>query len=178
MSVALRPFQICACGDHSWVPLTKGFVTLVDPADVDLVGDCNWSTHDARQGYAIRAGGPRGTKKVRMHRLLTDVPDDATIDHINGNTCDNRRINLRICSMRENGRNKKRHRRKLGKFKGIYWKESHQKWQAAICADGVQKYLGLFSDEEAAALAYDAAAVLLFGEFAHLNFPQAVGGHS
>lgn len=45
-------------------------------------------------------------KKVRLHRYITDCPSDLVVDHINGNTLDNRLKNLRVCTRLENNRNR------------------------------------------------------------------------
>ncbi|MGA7730337.1 MAG: hypothetical protein WCD37_03580 [Chloroflexia bacterium] len=50
--------------------------------------------------------------------------------------------------------------------------ERRNPWVARIKRYGVGYYLGVFPTVEAAARAYDAAAVRLFGEFARLNFPE------
>ena len=55
--------------------------------------------------------------------------------------------------------------------KGVSWHRAGQKWQASIRNDGRSRGLGLFTSAEEAARAYDAAAVLAFGEFAYVNFP-------
>lgn len=44
-------------------------------------------------------------KRIRIHRLITNCPEGFVVDHINGNTRDNRLCNLRICTQKENLRN-------------------------------------------------------------------------
>jgi hypothetical protein len=56
----------------------------------------------------------------------------------------------------------------ISRYKGV--SRNREKWQARIKVDGKQSHLGIFTDEEDAARAYDAAARELFGEFAYLNF--------
>lgn len=46
-------------------------------------------------------------KLIKLHRFLLNPPKDKVVDHINWNTLDNRRENLRICTIQENGLNKK-----------------------------------------------------------------------
>jgi hypothetical protein len=55
-------------------------------------------------------------------------------------------------------------------FKGVCWDKNHNRWVAYIDNAG-RKNLGSFEDEVQAALAYDRAAKLQFGEFAKVNFP-------
>jgi len=89
------------------------------------------------------------------------------IDHINGNSLDNRLINLRECSHKENHGNRKKEDNVSG-FKGVSPKD--KKWQARICHNYKRIYLGLFETAEEAAKAYDAKARELFGRFARPNF--------
>lgn len=87
------------------------------------------------------------------------------IDHVNGDRSDNRLYNLRCASYKENGRNKQLSRTKLHAYKGVYAKKN--RWQASICVDRKQIYLGLFVSPEEARAAYEAAALRLHGEFAN-----------
>jgi hypothetical protein len=63
------------------------------------------------------------------------------------------------------------------RFKGVSWCEPRGKWVAQIGSDARTKYLGGFSDEIAAAEAYDEAARRLFGEHAQLNFPDGIDAY-
>jgi hypothetical protein len=66
-------------------------------------------------------------------------------------------------------------KRKAGcssRFKGVSWSAQRRKWRAQIGPAGSVRDLGFFLKEDEAALAYDRAAVEMFGEFARLNFPQ------
>lgn len=109
---------------------------------------------------------------MRAHRLVWFVthgtwPD--CIDHIDRNRSNNRPHNLRECTVQENNFN----RRPIGgasKFKGVVLYRG--KWCANIRIDGKKRWLGTFSDQEAAARAYDAAALCHQGEFAVTNFPM------
>jgi len=107
---------------------------------------------------------------------LTATGGRALVD-ISGDTLDNRRCNLRICTNRENARNTRSSKlQKSGGFKGVFWHKKGQKWEAAIGAgeltpNGKRRriYLGLYWHPVEAARAYDAAALRHFGEFAAIN---------
>ena len=60
------------------------------------------------------------------------------------------------------------------KYKGLEYDKIQKKWKARIQHDGRKIYLGSFAKEIDAAKAYDEKAKVLFGQFAHLNFPMAL----
>lgn len=74
------------------------------------------------------------------------------IDHINGNTGDNRICNLREVSFRENTLNRKEHRN--GHLQGTSFHKVTGKWRAQIRINGVKNHLGLFNSEGEAHNAY------------------------
>jgi hypothetical protein len=156
------------------IPLTQGRVAIVDDEDADLAKR-KW--HFSR-GYAERARYV-GQKRfhVSLHRVVLArklarplEPGEVT-DHINGDTLDNRRENLRVCTHRQNLLNAGP-RRPGKRYKGAGWHKRRGKWQAYITVRGKLKWLGYFDTEEAAAHAYDEAARKHHGEFAYLNFPD------
>jgi hypothetical protein len=125
----------------------------------------------AGTGYAVRSGG-RGRKRIMMHRLILGLPPGRfpEVDHINHDTLDNRRINLRIATRTENLYNtQKCHRPTTSRHKGVRQIRSTLKWEATIKVDGKQRFLGTYVLEEDAARAYNAAARELRGEYALLN---------
>lgn len=149
------------------IPLTKGKVTLVDDEDYSFLNQFSWHARPHRSTfYAIRWNGENRTR-TRMHHLILFVPPELQIDHIDGNGLNNQRSNLRYATSQENSRNQKGHFDRLSSYKGVSW--SGGKWRVRICVDGRNIYLGRFKSEEKAALAYNNAALLHFGQFARLN---------
>lgn len=157
------------------IPLTRGFVALVDDADFGWLNQWKWQAHVKREGlvYAMRderrADGTR--RRVRMHRAILDVPEGLFPDHIDGDGLNNQRANLRVCTHRDNCRNR-RSRSTTSTFKGVGWDKAAQRWEANIGNGlGRTRRIGRYRTEEEAARAYDAAAREIHGEFARLNFP-------
>jgi hypothetical protein len=163
------------------IPLTKGMFAIVSPEDYDRLAAFKWyaDKHD-NTWYAVRwvrsKANPKKQYRVRMHREVLPAPDDLLVDHQNHNGLDNRRSNLRIASVIENGWNKRKTSSAFSsRFKGVSWAKREAKWRAQGRLYGKQKIIGYFDNEIDAAKAYDAWAVTAFGQFAALNFtpPQA-----
>ena len=86
------------------------------------------------------------------------------LDHIDGDTFNNRIYNLRPCSMSQNKANSRRYKNNKSGIKGV--SPSRGKWVATIQHLGRKKHLGRFKHKEDAARAYWVAARKTFGEFA------------
>jgi len=84
------------------------------------------------------------------------------VDHINGNSLDNRRINLRLCNRSQNAFNSKAHRDNASGYKGVVLRKKDMRWVAEFN----HSHLGSFDTPEAAHAAYLAAAQQYAGEFA------------
>jgi hypothetical protein len=106
-------------------------------------------------------------KHVYYHREILDVPKGMYVDHIDGNTLNNLRSNLRICSNAENCRNQKiRTNNKTG-YRGV--RKVKDKFIAQINKVGKATYLGQFKTIEEAVIRYNSEAVKEYGEYAKLN---------
>lgn len=108
-------------------------------------------------------------KIIRLHRLVLGVNDPGIlVDHVDGDTFNNRRSNLRCVSNQQNQWNRKCN---LGrsKYKGVCWHKLAKKWKAAITYNYKTINLGLFRDEISAAKSYNCVARILYGTYASLN---------
>lgn len=157
------------------VKLTQGKVMIVDDQDLEMVLEYKWHAHKEGIGlwYAQRNSTRNGKRvKIRLHRLIMGLSadDSITVDHINGDTLDNRRCNLRLATLSENRRNSRKKRASASRYKGIYFDKQKNRWTAAISINGVNKRSKRFKSEEDAAREYDRLALEHFGEFARLNF--------
>lgn len=157
-----RQATFCECGDHAWVALTKGFVTLVDSEDKILLSVDHHAHFSTATVYA-RASG-----QGYLHRAVMAVGSAEFIDHVDGNGLDNRKRNLRLATRQENNRNRRGRRRATSRYKGV-WRVGANAWRAAISANGKTVNLGRFKTEELAAAAYDSASQDFHGDFAKAN---------
>jgi hypothetical protein len=157
------------------IPLTKGYVALVSDEDFERVNAYKWCAKvDPHTVYAIRSlrleDGKRTT--IKMHRFIAGVTNpQIDVDHKDHNGLNNQRENLRVCTRAQNHGNRKK-TRGTATFKGVTW--DREKWLAGIRINRKRQYLGRFTDEIDAAMAYDDAARQLFGPFALTNFPEVV----
>lgn len=152
------------------IQLTKGCVTIVDDEDYEKLIRYSWfAKKNHKKFYAQRRSG---MKHFQMHDEIMQPPPGFSVDHINGDSLDNRRYNLRLASQRQQCYNRKKIDNTSSRYKGVCYHIGKKKWQTNIKIYGQVKYLGTFTDEIEAAKAYDAAARELFGDFARLNFPE------
>ncbi|WOB24770.1 MULTISPECIES: HNH endonuclease signature motif containing protein [Xanthomonas] len=85
------------------IPAAQGQQILVDDEDFERLSQYRWLVYSRRTGYEYAVTQIDGMRTY-MHRILCGTPG-RVIDHINGNTLDNRRSNLRAVSNRENIQN-------------------------------------------------------------------------
>ena len=104
-------------------------------------------------------------KKMTMHRLVTNCPKGLEVDHINHNTSDNRKCNLRICTHQENMMNQTHRRKNKQLFTGVYYTPKTNRYIVTITKNGDKKYLGSYKDKDEAIRIRKQAEKDMFGEF-------------
>lgn len=153
------------------IKLTKGYWCRIDAQDSYLARQ-RWCASITNGGcYAVKGiwnPSTKTTKLVPMHRIIVGAKPGQFVDHINGNTLDNRRRNLQICTNAENIRKMRR------TSKGVHFQKarSHLKtpWLAYVGSNGSnvktrRRYLGYFATRQQAQVAYNNAAKKLYGKF-------------
>lgn len=160
------------------IQLTRGLNTLIDEADFEKVGHLKWHACWNRYVFYARRNvvtgsvldGSKKWTPYFLHREITESPPKKhDVDHKNGDALDNRRLNLRIVTRMQNGRNRHRVSAKSSKFKGVCRGKNGTPWQANIRVNRKLLYLGCFNQERDAAMAYDRAAREHFGDHACTN---------
>jgi hypothetical protein len=132
--------------------------TLIDTADLPRVQEfpntwfAQWNINTRSYyvfGNTRNEDGTRG--RIALHRFLLNPSKDLQVDHINHDTLDNRRSNLRITTLPENLQNKRTYKNnRSSKFRNVHWHKKKQRWRVRIQINGKTKEFGYFSDLEAA----------------------------
>lgn len=151
--------------------LVNGVEITVDADSAFLLDEFRW--YVGKHGHVCAPVWHRGKNRgLLLHRLIAglSLTDDRCVDHINRDATDNRRKNLRVCTHSENLCNRRKNRSSCSSsFKGVFWRSSRKCWMVQIEKAGKIVRRGPFSDERAAAMAYDEEAKRLHGEFASTN---------
>ena len=105
----------------------------------------------------------------RLHRFIIKAQRGQIVDHINGDTLDNRKLNLRIVNNSQNCMNRKTSSiKRTSIYKGIYPRKNSKRWIVIIQANGKRMNFSAKTEKEAA-LKYNELALKYHGEFARLN---------
>ena len=151
----------------------KEFDVTIDDEDYELVGHIKWGVNmgkneKAGKHYFVKGITlkPKKYDVIYLHRIILKAEKGDIVDHINGNTLDNRKSNLRICTQLENCRNVKKNKRNTSGYKGVSFSSNMGKYRAAIKATkGKKIVLGYFDDPSEAHKAYCEASKKYHGCF-------------
>jgi HNH endonuclease len=150
-----------------YVDLNLGYRTVIDDEDWPLVSSYTWLVMEHGKRTYARARDAFGDT-IYMHRLILDIWDEREVDHINRDTLDNRRANLRIATVSQNRMNRSKFEGNYSSpYKGV--SQRGKKWRAQITLDKKVIHIGTYDSEIEAAVAYNEMATKLHGEFAKLN---------
>lgn len=130
--------------DMQW----NAYECLIDTEDMEFVLTCGrW--HIAKRNNGLYATVGICRKDYYLHRLIMDCPKNMVVDHINGNTLDCRKANMRIITHGQNRQNQHvLHSKNTSGYRGVSWCKSHKKWRAVIKLNGKQICNKYFDDKE------------------------------
>ena len=155
------------------IVLSNGKTAFIDDEDITKVEGLTW--YEGSVGYAYHSiymgrkdGKELPSKKVALHRVIMDAKPGEVVDHISGDKLDNRKQNLRLCTISENGMNRGAASHNRTGYKGVC-SHPNGRWSAKIVKRGKRLWLGYFPSALEAASAYNEAATKIHGEFAKLN---------
>lgn len=142
----------------------------IDIDDYDKVKKYSW--YENEDGYLISR---IDYKLIRMHRFLMDVDDpEIIVDHINHNTLNNRKNNLRIATRSQNNMNKELLDSNNSGVAGVIWDKDRMKWTAYITVNYHRIHLGYFDSFNDAVYVRKESEDKYFGEFSYDNSMKKV----
>lgn len=147
--------------------LSRRLVALVDD-DVFVWASLHRWHASGKRGKFYAARRLLSGQRIYLHRLLLSAPAGYVVDHINGNSLDNQRSNLRLATRQQNAQNRRAIKGKP--HKGVRF--SRGRYQAVLRVNGRKYVRGGFSSVAAAAEAYNELAREHYGEFACLNLAR------
>ena len=152
-------------GEYGIGYTSNGEKFYFDLDDYDKIKDYCWFN---TKGYICALCD---NKRTLMHRLITNCPDNMVVDHIGGEETrsDNRKQNLRICTISQNNMNRKMTNRNTSGVVGVSWDKNKKKWEATIRINKKQIHLGLFDNFEDAVATRKQAEEKYFGEYSYDN---------
>ena len=115
-------------------------VFLIDIEDVEKIQKYTWRLYYRKGANFYAVAHLNKNDNIRLHRYITNCPSDLVVDHINHNTLDNRKCNLRVCSQRANTLNATLSKNNTTGFNGI--QKVNNKWIVFYC----NKYVGIYKD--------------------------------
>lgn len=144
---------------------------IIDSEDLKIFENYKWNLCNKNGTLYllsfIKVDGKR--KTIYYSRIITNASENIIVDHIDGNTLDNRKSNLRFVNKTQNAQNMKSNKNSTSKYKGVSFDKCRKLWRVVIKVNKKQVYVGRFDSEIEAATAYNEAAKKYFKEYARLN---------
>lgn len=146
------------CGDYTIIYIDSPKYglkeCLIDTEDLDIIKYYKWSISFDKtiNGFYVRNITQKNNirKTYNIHRLVMKCPSGLQVDHINHNTLDNRKSNLRNCTQAENVQNIRVPRRNKTGVIGLNWSKRDKKWSVKFKVNKKDIWVGYFRDFEEA----------------------------
>lgn len=152
---------------------SAGLTTTIDEEDWEKIKDYKWYSklipryrgkYHAMAGATNEYGRPT---TVSLHRIIMDAPKGKQVDHINGDSLDNRKENLRICTPSQNRANQRAPSRNKHGYMGVA--KIGPSYYGRVTCRGKTHNMGPYETAKEAARAYDRKKLEKFGAFAKTN---------
>lgn len=139
--------------------------TIFDSKHVDKVKKYKWYLRTHKNNSLKYVMGTINSKKIFLHRFILNTPSNKVVDHINGNTLDNRESNTRICTQANNSKNRI-YKTSKGKVPGIYQQYGENgNYSVRITVNYKSIHVGTFKTYEEAVKARLEVEEKYFGEY-------------
>jgi hypothetical protein len=159
------------------IPLTRGFVTIVDDEDFEWASQFSWTAVKGRKdcyyaGRVAKVIRPDGTFRHTGRQMQRDLLDpemklarSVLVDHRDKDTLNNQRHNLRLVDYSLSNRNRSLFKNNTTGYRWVQYRSDQNQFFFQIKARGrVHRAGRMFSDPHSAAEAANELAVKLFGE--------------
>jgi hypothetical protein len=108
--------------------------------------DCKWYSVWNKKTKSYYAIADRRYGITGLHRLITDCPKNLVVDHINHNTLDNTRKNLRNVTNSENMQNLRLYKTNTSGHRNVYFIKG--KWVVTMFVNGEKLKFGKFDADD------------------------------
>lgn len=151
------------------IKLTKGMFAIIDDEDFEIVSKMRWHAKKCGNHHYAAASPTYRGPSIYLHRLVMKAPKNLLVDHVNSNTLDDRKSNLRLCAKHQNLANRGLQKNNTVGFKGVCFHGKSKTWNARVKFRGKSISVGYHKTPEEAARHYNLKVKELFGEFAFFN---------
>ena len=123
------------------------------------VGNKGGESNAPYKGISIK-GRVIGAHRLMAMAFLPDFREGLDVDHINNERSDNRPENLRMATVGENLRAKRKKKKGASsQYRGVWWCNTFRKWSASLSMNYKRRNLGYFNCEHEAAKAWNEATL-------------------
>jgi hypothetical protein len=157
--------------DYVELPVHGGYKTKVDPDVAEKLKNKKlWFSDKKRVRFHIFK------KTIALSRYIMNFPSGLIVDHISGDTLDNRRCNLRVCDYDINRANSHTESKSVSGFKGVYLRSLNRKcvFEAACNLKKSYTFLGNFFNALIASLVRDDFLTKSLGNQSGQNFSNYI----
>ena len=127
-------------------------IALIDDEDYERMikdfGNAIWCLSINQRNGDFYLNKRKNGIKYLLHRYIMNCPKGMYVDHINHNTLDNRKCNLRITTNANNIRNGNIRKNNTSGINGVSYDKERKKYVAIIGVNGKKMFLGRFINLE------------------------------
>lgn len=149
------PNEIRLCDGYAEIDTYDAYGNVVttfklDLEDVPKLSGHKWRTVFKNEKPYLFTGNQK-SERIYFHRLI--FPTENQIDHISGDTSDNRKCNLREASIQENMKNLSKKSNNTSGIRGVSFDNRRQNWKCDFTFEKMRIYIKAFPSIEEAVYA-------------------------